>query len=114
MDYEIFRITDGYGKVKMIGKRIGDTYYTSRNREFFYRKGNGWAIDIDVINRADIQNYVIHDVEGLENEGPAEYYATREDFLTYGKRFNHAGHGEQMSLDVRHWRKYVLSSGAMA
>jgi hypothetical protein len=105
MRYEDIRITDGYGNVKLIGRIIGDTFYTWRNnyKEHFFRKYNGWAIDIDMINREDITHYVLHDTENH-----VEYYATRKDFLTHGKYMNHAGHGEQRCLPLDYWRSYEV------
>ena len=109
MRYEEVSITDGFGKRKLIGRIIGDTFYTWRKyKPHFFRKYNGWAIDIDIINRKDILYYVLHDTTGKKDSPPTEYYATREDFLLHGKPLNEPGHGEQRCLPLDYWRSYEV------
>lgn len=115
---EAIYITDGFGARKLIGRRFGDTYYTWRKYEtHFFRKYKGWAIDIEILNREDITHYTLHDSTGKFDEEtgkyivkPAEYYATKQDFLDNGIRMNHLGHGEQICLPLKFWRKYELIS----
>lgn len=104
MKIEIIRITDGFGKVKVIGRRVEDTFYTTRKRsKHFFNKYKGWAIDVDVINREDIENYVL-----LDTENNIEYYASRQDFLEHGKEMQWPGHGEQVTLPLENWRSYEV------
>lgn len=101
---EIIRITDGFGKVRVIGRRVDDTFYTTRqHKAHYFRKYDAWAVDMDVVNREDIQHYVL-----LDTENDIEYYATREDFVVFGKWMQHPGHGEQKALPLQHWRKYEV------
>lgn len=105
LQVEIIRITDGYGKVKVIGRRVEDTFYTTRKySKHYFKKHKGWAIDIDVLRRTDIEQYVL-----LDTENHIEYYASREDFRTFGKKMQWPGHGEQVALPLENWRSYQVS-----
>ena len=104
MQIEVVRITDGFGKVRVIGRRVDDTFYTTRRySDHHFKKYDAWAVDIDVINRADIQNFVLLDVEK-----DIEYYATKKLFETVGKKMQWPGHGEQVALPLIHWGKYEV------
>lgn len=104
MQVELVRITDGYGKVKVIGRRVEDTFYTTRKySKHFFKKWQGWAIDIDIINRPEIEQFVL-----LDTENNIEYYASKADFRNYGKTMVWPGHGEQVTLPLENWRSYEV------
>lgn len=106
MDVEIVRITDGFGQVRQIGRRVGDTLYTVREfKKHYFRIYSGWGIDADVLRlRNDIQTYILLDIENN-----IEYIASREMILNKGKKANHPGHGEQYVLPLKDWDKYEVS-----
>lgn len=104
MRIEIIRITDGFGKIKTIGRRVDDTFYSTRTQsQHLFRKENAWSIDKEVIDREDIQNYVLLDVDTN-----IEYYASRTTLLKHGIPINYAGHGDQLALPLHKWEQYEV------
>lgn len=92
-------ITDGFGNRKKLGTRNGNTFFSYRKRsKHFFRKYNGWGIDIDIIHHEAIERFVIFD-----SENNMRYEATKEHFLQFGKQWNTPGHGEQLILPIQHW-----------
>lgn len=103
---EIVRMTDGFGQVRQIGRRVDDTLYLVRERKkHLFRKLNAWAIDADVLDlRDDINIYILLDVETGK-----EYITTRKLLRTKGERIQYEGHGEQYALSLEFWKTYEVS-----
>lgn len=60
MSSRVFRITDGFGQVRFIGRLNGETLHMDRNRsEHFFRRLNAWCIDTDIFEQNDDISVII-------------------------------------------------------
>jgi hypothetical protein len=98
---KVIMMTDGFGQVRKIGMQNNTTLRMWKKKEHFFRKGNGWGLDLDWFHQLkDVEIFIVEVSNG------ERYLTTREAFEEYGEKIQYPGHGEQLVVPMDYWVEF--------
>lgn len=93
------------GKEKFIGMLEGGVLHIERQKKkHFYRKLNAYAMDMEIVQDI-LPDMLCKEIHLLEKETGDVYVTELETFQKRGLPNKYSGHGAQLFLPLRYWRK---------
>ncbi|MNQ36055.1 hypothetical protein D3C85_495640 [compost metagenome] len=94
------------GQEKFIGELVDGTLHLKRQKnKHFYNKLNAYGMDSSVV-KYELPEMDCHEITIHETDTDDYYTVPLDVFIRKGVPQQHGGHGAQLMLPLRYWRKH--------